>query len=206
MKTRSVLGILGLAPVLILSAAAVPQRLPAQQPGSGPAPAGKAGEAPLAPGFSESKSRQRAEAQGRAQLRLLELQKRQFEEQSKEQIRELEDEEREQLEQLKAEANRQAEQYRRQVKRQIEQIKLRYKWQQETLDAQMKLVEAQAGVQSEPSRPARRTGRTTGQPPSVQGRDVPRQPVVRPSVEGKLEQLLDRLERIEQRLDKLEKR
>jgi hypothetical protein len=199
MKTRSLL-LLGLVTLLIVSTTAVPQQLPAQQPGSVPAPAGKTGESvPSVQAFLEERQRtqaevqQRTEAQVQAQLRLLEVQKRQLEEQVKEQIRELEEQEREQIDQLMAEAKRQADQLRRQAKRQIEQVRLRARWQQEQLDVQRRLVETQAGIPSQSTTPAGLTATAR------------REPGLAPAVGETLERILNRLEGIEKRLDRLEK-
>jgi len=186
MQTRSLLVALGLAPVLILSALASAQRLRAQLPSG-----------------ASREGVQRAQAQ--AQVRLLEVQKRHLEEQGKEQADDLKELEREQIEQLKGEANRQVEQVMRQAKRQIEQVRRQVKRQLELLDAQIQLVEAQAGIRSEASKSVRQTEQPIGRSSSPEARNVKRPPAVSSSVEEKLDKILDRLERVEKRLDKLEK-
>jgi hypothetical protein len=197
MQTRSLLGLFGLAGLLTLSATVVPQSLPAQQPGSALPQTAKTGEPPLA---AVRPRVQREAAVVQAQVSLLDLQKRQLDEQVKAQIRALEEQEREQTEQIMADAKRQAEQLRREANRQIEQIRLRAKWQQEQLDAQRRLVEAQAEI-----RPNLMRAVTPSATPGA--RSVPGQPGIAPpsSTETRLERILDRLERMEKRLDRLEK-
>jgi hypothetical protein len=202
MQTRFILSALGLVPVLILSVLVSPQELGAQPPE--PATSGQAGrkiaEAPPGPLPSDG----RMQAQAQAQLSLLEVQKRQLQEQAKELVHELAEQEREQIEQLKGEANRQVEQVGRRVKRQIEQVGRQVKRQLEVLEAQMKLVAAQAGIPAEVSKAITQTAPSIWQSLSPETRKVKRQPAVSLSLEEKLDKILDRLERVEKRLDRLE--
>jgi hypothetical protein len=143
--------------------------------------------------------------QAEAQLNLLAVQARQLQEQGKEQVRELEELEREQIEQLKGEANRQIEQARRQGNRQIEQVSRHVTRQLELLAAQMRLVEAQAGIPAEARKAMRQALVPLGKPSSPESREAKKQPAVSPSAEERLDKILDRLERLERRLDRLEK-
>jgi len=89
-------------------------------------------------------------AKATPQLRLLDLQKRQLEEQGKEQIEQLEELAKEQIEQVKGDASRQIQQLQTQLSRQSEQIKRNVKRQVQILDLHMKILEMQAGIRSEP--------------------------------------------------------
>jgi hypothetical protein len=117
-----------------------------------------------------------------AQLEALDLQKRQLEEQAEEQMRQLNEQVQEQIEQWKSDLARQTEQLQRQAKRQNEQTQSSLKRQVQVLEAQKKLLLADAQA------------RTTGQTPGSS------------SAEDKLDKILDRLERLEKRLDRLEKK
>jgi hypothetical protein len=122
-----------------------------------------------------------------AQLDGLDLQKRQLEEAAQQQIRETEELMQEQIEQTKRELARQIEQSQRTARRQAEQTQSYVKRQVELLEAQKKLLVAQAGVVKQTALgTAPKAGAATA--------------------EEKLDRILDRLERLEKRIDKLEKR
>jgi hypothetical protein len=143
-QTRFVLGAAGLLPVLLLCGPGSPPGLRAQLPAAGGQKPGASSQSP----FATSEPGQRLEAQGQAQLDLLDVQKQQLEDQGAERIQELEELAAEQIEQVKRDANRQIEQLQRETKRQIAQVKQQVKRQVALLDAQKRLVAAQAGMRS----------------------------------------------------------
>jgi hypothetical protein len=200
MQFRSIFLAQGLLYVLVLSALGFPQKVRAQPPGAATAQAarmaGASGEAVQA-----DEAKLRLEAQVHAQLKLMELQRRQLEQQANEQVQQLEEQAAEQIEQLKGEANRQIQQLKSQLSRQIEQVKRQLKRQEELLEAQMKVVEAQGATRPEATRDFRRMERV---PPESRERKPQRAAL--PAVEDKLEKILGRLEYIEKRLDSLERR
>ena len=208
MQLKSILIAPGLVSVFFYSALGSAQGLRAQQPDTVTAQRTQAvrekGEA--SPGATRpDEARQRIEAQVQAQLRLMDVQKRQLEEQGKEQIEQLEELTREQVEQVKGEAHRQIQQLQSQLNRQREQTRRYVIRQTQLLNAQMSLVEAQAGFRSETMDVLKRSVRAGGPTTAPEVRDE-RTKRAGPSADEKLDRILDRLERLEKRLDSLEKR
>jgi hypothetical protein len=121
MQSKSIFIVPGLVSVFLFSALWADEGLRAQQPST-------------------------ATPQTQVQVRLLELQKRQFEEQGKEQIEQLEEVAKEQIEQVKGEANRQIQQLQSLLARQSQQIRSTVKRQSQLLDIQMKILETQPGM------------------------------------------------------------
>jgi len=126
MQSKSILCASGLVSVLLFTVLGFAPGLRAQQPN---AAAAQRMQAPRERGDGSlgatrlDESRQRIEAQLQAQLRLMEVQKRQLEEQGREQIEQLEELTREQVEQVKGDAQRQIQQLQSQLNRQREQTK-----------------------------------------------------------------------------------
>jgi hypothetical protein len=83
----------------------------------------------------------------------------------------------------------------RQVKRQLE-----------LLDAQMKIVAAQAGIRSEATGTLMRPYRASGRAPALEPGKGKAASAVSAGIEEKLTKILDQLEHLEKRLDRLEKR
>jgi hypothetical protein len=175
-------------PVLVLISVMSPQGLGAQQADT------------VDP--AQTEMRQRLEAQAQAQLELLRLQRRQLEEQGNQQIRQLKEQATEQIEQAQADANRQIQQVKMQVNRQIQQVEEQVKRQAELLEAQMKIIQAQAGIRSEPPRGLKRVDRPSERA-RAEGPEGKALAVVSPGLEQKLDRLLNRLEHLEKRLDRL---
>ena len=149
---------------------------------------------------------QRLEAQARAQLEGLALHKRQLEEQAEEQIHDLEQQAGEQITQLQADTKRQIDLAMSQMRRQIDQLRRQAKRQAELLDAQMKVVEAQAGIRSEATRPLTRSDRASSRALALERGEGKAQLAISAGVAEKLDKILDRLERLEKRLERLENR
>jgi hypothetical protein len=205
MRSKSISVAAGLVSVLVFSALGSAQGLRAQEPAKATTQTtqGERQRAGPLPGATRLDEVQQQMA-SQAQLWLLELQKRQLEEQGKEQIEQLEEVAKEQIEQVMGDANRQIQQLKSQLNRQSEQVRRSVKRQAEMLDAQMRLVGAQAGIRSEPMRALRPRVQATG-PAAAPDARAAKMPPTSPSTEGKLDKILDRLERLEKRLDMLER-
>jgi hypothetical protein len=189
MTTKSLLGAAGLVTMLVWCAPAASPRAGTQALDQ-PAPATNVG-APQADQVRQPRT------QLQAQIDALDLQKRQLEEQTREQIRQIEEQVAEQAAQLKKDLASQIEQLQRQAKRQVVQTRNAAKWQSELLEAQKKVLEAEAWS-------ARATGH--GVPGTEAGPTPAGQKAGSDAIEEKLNRILDRLERLEKRLDKLEKK
>jgi hypothetical protein len=177
MQKKVIFRAFGVAPVLlIVGACMLPQELQAQQPNAGVRP--------------------RMEAQVQANLDGLELQKRQASEWENQQIHDLEEQTAEQIVQLRGDTDRQMELARKQLNRQIERIRSQTKRQIDLLEAQINVVKAQAGL---PPTEHPITKAVTAKTPKNRSR-----PSATSSIEEKLDKLIDHLERVDRRLDKLE--
>jgi hypothetical protein len=164
----------------------------------------------------QEESRARTTALARAQLELLELQKKHLQEQVNELTEQLEEEASEQIKQLKEQTEEQIKQAKQRVARQIKQWKLQAQWTHENLEAQQRVLLAQAGIQAgemkrvePPNRGAtgffRSTPLSEVRPLEIQQAKARLAPAAFPSLEEKLDRILERLDEFEKRLDRLEK-
>ena len=185
MRIKLLLGVLGLVS-LTWSARGTPQAIQTQQTDERASARTErsAVETPQASSRPDE-AKHSLDALLQAQLDALDLQKRQLVEAAQEQNRQTEEQAREQIDQWKSEVARQTEQLHRSAKRQIEQTQSYVKRQVELLEAQKKFLAAQAAV----IKATRETAPKAG--PGA--------------VEEKLDKILDRLERLENRINKLEK-
>lgn len=166
------------------------------------APAQSDRQTPAASPGEKQQSELRQRLQAQAQLRIMELQRRQLEEQGNEQIHQLQQQGAEQIEQVKAEADRQVQQLKKQVHRQIEQVRRQLKRQLDLQDAQIQLVEAQTGILSPAMKPSQPTDDGQAQVPESGGKT--KHSAVASATDQKLDRLLERLECLEKLLEKLE--
>jgi hypothetical protein len=118
-------------------------------------------------------------------LALLTLQQRQVEEQAQEQVKQLREAVAEQITQLKRDGDLRITQLQNQARRQIE-----------LLDAQKRLIQAEAGITLDATRPLTQGATVRARTPAL----------LSPAADEALGRVLDRLDRLDQLLERLERR
>ena len=174
MKARLTLGTLGISILLCLVAPVPPSALGAEPRDALLQTEQKAKQHAV----KEPSSQEGAKAHIRAQLELLELQKRQVQDQMKELVEQLEEQTSEQIKQLREQTEAQIKQLKEQADEQMKQLKQRAmrltkQWQvqaqrqYELLEAQQRLVFVQGGMQvseskgqAKPSKEAKKDSQT----------------------------------------------
>jgi hypothetical protein len=198
MRGKSLLGTVGFISMFVwIGPGASQERQPPDRPGRPRAErraTDSAGEGPR----SED-ARQSPRTQLQAQIEALDVQKRQLEEQAREQMRQIEDQVADQVAQLKKDLASQVGQLQQQARRQIDQARNSAKWQGELLEAQKRVLAAEASQSraTMPGAPGFPPGPASAGPHAGGGPDP---------LGDTLNRLIDRLERLEKRLDRLEKK